>query len=269
LSHLRLSRPRLSRLLLLLVAVGSTVALLAGPGGAPAAAREHRAAGAKEVTIRNRAEIPIVCSLPTFQGGKDFRVEPLGDHQVKVSDLAGVQLVNKVTCAKQTVSVIDSSLTSGDLTLEFNGSKFTALGYFYVHAHFTSDVLPDCHSTSPPGRQHTWAETAAGFCRGYFAGGSAPYDRTEAFTSWSPAGGGAIQLKMAVRHDARVGVGFECVTKNRGSDACYSDSATQGSAPPGQQGGPLKLDVQNDRNGLRYVLLRGFCANSDQRCLPH
>lgn len=268
-SHLRLSRPRLSRLFLLLVAAGSTIALVAGASGAPAAAHEHRAAGTKEITIRNRAEIPIICSLPTFQGGKDFRVEPLGDHQVKVSDLAGVQLVNKVTCAKQTVSVIESSLTSGDLTLEFNGSKFTALGYFYVHAHLASGVLPDCQSTSPPGRQNTWAETAAGFCRGSFAGGSAPFDRTDGITFWSPAGGGAIQVKMAVQNGTRLGVGFECVTKNRGSDACYTDSATQGSAPPGQQGGPLKLDVQNDRNGLRYVLLRGFCANSDQRCLPH
>jgi hypothetical protein len=263
-------RPRPSRLLLLLLAIGaSAIAFVAGQGGTPAAAREHRAAGGNDVTFRNRAELPIFCSLPSFRGGQEFRVEARSNYNVKVGDLAGVQLVNKATCANQTVSVIESSLKSGDLAFEYNGSKFTVLGYFYVHAHLVSGLLPDCFSTSPRGRQEFWAETAAGFCRGSFLGGNAPFDRTAGTTHWSPAPGGGIEVSIAVRHEDRDGVRLECVAKHRGSDACYTDYATQASAPVGQPGGPLRLDVQNDRNGFHYLFLRGFCANADQRCLPH
>jgi hypothetical protein len=259
--------PRLRHSLLLLpLLAGAAIALLAGLGGAPAEAREHRAGG-DDVTFRNRGDASINCSLPTFQGGKPFRVEAGDEYDVNVSDLTGVEPVDKATCAGQTVSVAESSLESGHLTLEYTGSRFTALGYFYIHAHLVSPARPDCQSTSPPKGQDFWAETAAGFCKGAFLGGSEPYDRTEGITFWSPGPGGAIQVKMAALKNGRLGLGFECVTKNRGSDACYTDSAT--GAAVGQPGGPLKLDVQNDRNGLRYVFLRGFCANSDRGCLPH
>src|ERR1700753_1337850 len=109
-------RPHLSRLLLPLIVSGAiAIILIAASGGTSAAAREHRA-GQNEVTFRNRAATPINCSLPTFKNGDDFQVEAHSDYWLNVNDLAGVQLVDKATCAGQTVSAVECSLKGGHPT---------------------------------------------------------------------------------------------------------------------------------------------------------
>jgi len=234
-----------------------------------------------EVTIRNKTDKRIECSIAGYQGGNKFGVDGDSARIVEADRVEG-KTIDAVTCADRRAEKLNVTPSSEGADLEYlSDGSFQQRAFVYVHSHLDWRDR-GCEGVDP--RTYDWATSREGQCIGRFLDGSDPYRNDvpglniwqrvgdeEASRFLGPGVKSGYKITQVLRDGGslRPGTAIQCYISGRASGDCVTDVKQVGK-PANSEGGPLQITAEDgDSRSHRFGLIRGWCRKGDPLCTVH
>ncbi len=234
-----------------------------------------------EVTIRNKTDKRIECSIAGYQGGNKFGVDGDSARIVEADRVEG-KTIDSVTCADRRAEKLNVTPSSEGADLEYlSDGSFQQRAFVYVHSHLDWRNR-GCEGVDP--RTYDWAGSREGQCLGAFLDGTDPYrDDVPGMQIWQrvgadeaskylgPGADSAFKLTQVLRDGGslRPGTAIQCYIRSRASGDCVTDVKQVGK-PANSEGGPLSIHAEDGvSRSSRFALIRGWCRKGDPLCTVH